>query len=401
MRLAALAALLLGAGLGGCGADKEKVADRALSAAAPPAEAAALAPPPRPAPAPAALQSAVEAVARPFDGDVGVAVKDLQAGWAATWQGDKAFPQQSAMKIWLAVAVLDAVDRGQLRLEDAVVVTPPDLSVFNSPMVRPMVLKDGRLETTVDKLLLWAISKSDNAATDILMRRVGGGEAVQAVLERKGLRDVRVGFEERVLQPRISGLEWRPEYIDGDLFNRARDGVPDQVRDAALEQYLRNPPDGATPLGTVNALESLMAGKLLSPASTQRLLRIMSENRAGAARLKAGLPAASPDEGGAWRLSHKTGTGPDWRDTTAGYNDVGVMLAPDGRAYAVAVYIGRTARPVRERQKLIADVARAVVAHWESTPARPVQTAQSRPAQNPAAQNPAAQNPAAQSPPSS
>jgi hypothetical protein len=46
----------------------------------------------------------------------------------------------------------------------------------------------------------------------------------------------------------------------------------------------------------------------------------------------------------------------------------------------VAVYIGRTDRPVPERQKLIADVSRAVVAHWDSTqPAPPLVTATSTP----------------------
>lgn len=360
---AAAAMMLLAAG---CGADQENVADRARSAASGSAEAAVLAPSPPPKPAPAAFQAEIERLVRPFAGDVGIAVKDLRDGWAATWQGDKFFPQQSTMKIWLAVAVLDAVDRGELRLDETVVVTPTDLSVFNSPMVRPMVMKTGRLETTIDQLLLWALSKSDNAATDILMRRVGGGAQVQTVLERKGLRGVRVGVEQRLLQPRISGLEWRPDFIDGDLFNRARDQVPDAERDAALDRYLRLPPDGATPVGTVNALQALAEGQLLSPASTQRLLTIMFESRAGASRLKAGLPVAPEDGAPFWRLSHKTGTGPDWRKVTAGYNDVGVMVAPDGRAYAVAVYIGRTERPTRERQAMIASIARAVVAHWEA-----------------------------------
>jgi beta-lactamase class A len=188
---------------------------------------------------------------------------------------------------------------------------------------------------------------------------MGGGAEVQKVLAAKGLRDVEVGVEERLLQPRISGLEWRTEYIDGDLFNRARDRVPDAERDAALARYLQNPPDGATPIGTVNALEALAEGRLLSPESTERLLFIMSEGRAGGARLKAGTPVD-------WRLSHKTGTGPDWRRVTAGYNDVGVMMAPNGQAYAVAVYIGRTEAPVRERQALMAAVARAVVEHWHA-----------------------------------
>jgi beta-lactamase class A len=377
-----LLALLSAVALTACGADRENIADRAMSAATGPAEAAAIAPTPVPAPAPAEFQAEIERIAQPFEGDVGIAVKDLQAGWAAAWQPDKFFPQQSTMKIWLAVAVLDAVDRGELSLDEVVVVTPADLSLFNSPMVRPMTLKTGRLETTIEQLLTWALRKSDNAATDLLMRRVGGPAEVQQVLDRKGLRGVRGGLEQRMLQPRISGLEWRPEYIDGDLFNRARDRVSDVERDAALERYLRLPPDGATPVGTVNALESLYRGKLLSPQSTERLLTIMFESRAGAGRLRAGLPEETP-EGAVWRLSHKTGTGPDWRKVTAGFNDVGVIVAPDGRSYAVAVYIGRTEKSVRERQTLIADVSRAVAAHWERTRVVPTQVAGEAPPAQP------------------
>lgn len=358
MKPASVAALSLATLLAACGGpDQENIADRAMAEALPSAEAAAIAPTPRPTPAPPAFQARIEALAQPFEGDVGIAVKDLKDGWAATWQGDKLFPQQSTMKVWMAVALLDGADRGRIRLDEVVTITPPDLSVFNQPMVRPLVMKTGSYQASIERLLGWSISKSDNAATDILMRRIGGGSVVQGTLDRKGLRGVRVALEERVLQPRISGLEWRPEFIDNDLFELARDRAGEQVREAALEQYLRSPPDGATPLGTVNALEALAAGRLLSPQSTELLLRVMSEGRAGAARLRAGLP-----EG--WRLSHKTGTGPDWRRTVAGYNDVGVLVAPDGHAYAVAVYIGRTERPVRERQILIADVARAVVEHW-------------------------------------
>lgn len=386
MRTAA-AALLAAFVLSGCGADHENIADRAVSVASGPAEAAVIAPTPPPAPAPAKFQAEIERIAQPFAGDVGIAVKDLQSGWAASWQADRFFPQQSTMKIWLAVAVLDAVDRGELSLDEVVVVTPADLSLFNSPLVRPLTMKTGRLETTIEQLLKWALSKSDNGATDLLMRRMGGPAEVQKVLDRKGLRGVRGGLEQRVLQPRISGLEWRPEYIDGDLFNRARDQVSDAERDAALERYLRLPADGATPVGTANALEALYRGKLLSPASTQRLLTIMFESRAGAGRLRAGLPKAEvgSEPAALWRLSHKTGTGPDWRRVTAGFNDVGVMVAPDGRAYAVAVYIGRTDRPVPERQKLIADVSRAVVAHWESgRPAPQPVTVAEAPAPEPA-----------------
>jgi beta-lactamase class A len=55
---------------------------------------------------------------------------------------------------------------------------------------------------------------------------------------------------------------------------------------------------------------------------------------------------------------------------TAGYNDVGLMTAPDGQVYAVAVMIASTRAPIPARQALMADVARAVVAAHDAEAAR-------------------------------
>jgi beta-lactamase class A len=334
------------------------------------------APPPAP-PAPAEVQEAVDALAKRTRSHVGVAVKDLQDGWIAAYQGDTPFPQQSVIKIWLGIAVLDAVDRGELALDEVVMVRREDLSLFNQPM-KPLVLRapaEG-YPITIGQLLVRSLTQSDNAATDILMRRLGQGAAVQKVLDAKGLHGVRVGVQERMLQPSISGLRWTPEYSNLGVFNQARQAVPAHIREAAFTRYVDNPLDGATPVGAVNGLEDLKEGRLLSPASTQRLLSIMSESRAGARRLRAGLKPG-------WLLSHKTGTGPDWNGETAGYNDVGVLVAPDGRAYAVAVYMGRTGIAAGERRAFMSSVARTVVEHWEAThgagverrPDRPLETA--------------------------
>ena len=61
-----------------------------------------------------------------------------------------------------------------------------------------------------------------------------------------------------------------------------------------------------------------------------------------------------------WTIAHKTGTGQDLGRRNAGFNDVGLLTAPDGRRFAIAVMIGDTIRPMHERQLLIQDVAAAV-----------------------------------------
>ena len=60
-------------------------------------------------------------------------------------------------------------------------------------------------------------------------------------------------------------------------------------------------------------------------------------------------------------MAHKTGTGQVLDSVSTGYNDVAIITAPDGKAYAVAVMIASTERPIPERQALMGAVARAVV----------------------------------------
>lgn len=305
---------------------------------------------------PADLSERVTALARSFDGDVGIAIKDLRDGWTFEWNGDRRFPQQSVAKLWTATAVLQAIDDGRLRLDDPVTVTRADLSVFNEPLAAR--LRGGAYQTDLRELLALAIVESDNAANDVLVRRLGGRAVVQAVIDRKGLTGIAAGIQQRELQSRIAGLDWRPEYGGGRRFEAARAQAPAAAREAAMQSYLAAPDDGATPAATVQALQALQAGRLLSRPSTALLLSLMRQSEHGPDRLAGGLEPG-------WSIAHKTGTGQHLGLLHVGTNDVGVLTAPDGHAYAVAVYIGRSIRPLSWREGLMRNVARAIVAHWK------------------------------------
>jgi len=309
----------------------------------------------RPAP-PAALSARLQALAKAFPGRVGLAVEDIDAGWIADADGQTLYPQQSVSKLWVAMTVLDAIDRGRLALADPVEVRAGDMSVFNQPIQKKLV--GGVYKTTIDDLLVYAIAASDNAANDLLMRRLGGSDRVRAWLVARRVAGVRCGPEERILQSDIAGVTWRPEYSFGQAFWTARDLIAPDVRAARLQAYLADPPDGATPDGVVEGLSRLAKGRLLSPSSTERLLQILRQTTTGPLRLKAGLAAG-------WTIAHKTGTGQDLGDLSTGYNDVGLLTAPDGRIYAVAVMIASTRAPIPVRQSLMADVARAVVQYHD------------------------------------
>src|SRR3569623_823920 len=299
-----------------------------------------------------ALDARIRAIGQAFNGDIGIAVRDVETGWTTAYDGDTFFPQQSVSKFWVALTARDKVDRGELSLNRPVTLHKDDITLFHQP-IAAQIGANG-YTTTVGQLMFRALTQSDNTCNDAVLWRAGGPDAVRAFLRSKGISGIRFGPGERLLQSAIAGLHWKQSYAYGGGFFAARDALPLSTRRAAFERYIANPMDGATPLGVVDALARLKRGELLSPESTQRLLSIMSHTKTGPQRLKGGLEPG-------WHLSHKTGTGQVLGSVQAGYNDIGVITAPDGHSYALAVMIRRTSAPLGERMRAMQHTVRAVI----------------------------------------
>lgn len=303
---------------------------------------------------PRALVERVDALVRGFPGIAGVAIRAVDEGWTVEAGGRRRMPQQSVSKLWVAMTVLDQRDSGRLKLDDPVTVYPADLTLFHQPIAG--LVKPAGYQTTVGGLLARALTQSDNTANDRLLSLVGGPSAVRAFVERKQLGDIRFGPGERLLQSKTAGLTWQQSYSLGNGFEIARSRLAPEVRAAALQAYISDPPDGAAPLAIADALARLARGELLSETSTRYLLSTMGASVTGRARLRAALPPG-------WSIQHKTGTGQELGRRNAGFNDVGLLTAPDGRRYAIAVMIGDTTRPMRERQLLIQAAASALTGY--------------------------------------
>jgi beta-lactamase class A len=312
------------------------------------------APKPAPAvPAPAALHDQVTAIAKAFDGKAGIAIVSLRDGWELDWNAKSMFPQQSCSKLWVAITAMDKVDHGKVSLDTPVTIGKNDLTLFHQP-IRDKVLVGGTYTTTIGSLLFQAITESDNTANDSLMRSVGGPAAVRAMIARKGLGAIRFYNGERALQSRTAGLPWKQSYSLGNSFWDARAALPMKVRNAAFARYIASPYDGASPHAIASALAALRKGQLLSPASTDKLLSIMGQTRTGGLRVKAAL-------GPGWDWNHKTGTGQELNGRIAGINDIGLLTAPDGSVYAVAL-MTMPNKADGSAQELMRDVTRAVIA---------------------------------------
>ena len=310
-------------------------------------------------PAPTALTQRIQQLGRGFEGRVGIAVQSVEDGWRTGWRAEELHPQQSVSKFFVALTAMGAVDQGRLTLDDPVTLTRGDLTLFNQPIAQ-RVLASGTYTTTVNALMVDALTKSDNTANDKLMRVAGGPDAVRRFIADRRLGNIRFYEGERALQSRIAGLTWSQSYSIGDAFYKARAALPLAVRQSLFNRYIDDPYDGAAPYSIVDTLTRLKRGELLSPTSTARLLTIMSNTRTGKNRLRGGLKPG-------WTLAHKTGTGQVLGSVQAGYNDIGILTAPDGRSYAVAVMIKKTSTPLIVRMNLMNDVVRAVIAQHEAT----------------------------------
>ena len=103
-------------------------------------------------------------------------------GPMACVNGERPMPMQSVMKLLVAIAVLDAVDRGAWTLDEKVTLHRDDITPFASPLGRS--IGDDGLSISVGDLVARAVIDSDSTAADVLIRKLGGPAAVQQVSRR-------------------------------------------------------------------------------------------------------------------------------------------------------------------------------------------------------------------------
>lgn len=302
--------------------------------------------------APFGLRNQIATLGRQFDGIAGISIVSLRDGWQIDQNAARLYPQQSCSKLWVAIAAMDLVDQGRISLDQTVTLGRDDLTLFHQP-IRAKILGGGAT-TTLGKLLFTAITESDNTANDKLMRSIGGPDAVRDMVERKGLGAIRFYDGERALQSKIAGLIWSQSWGIGDGFYKARSALPLSLRKASFERYISDPYDGASPHAVALALARLKRGELLSPQSTQKLLSTMGATRTGGMRVRAALKPG-------WKWSHKTGTGQVLQGRIGGINDIGILTAPDGSVYAMAIMTVPN-RSDGAAQGLMQTVTRAVIA---------------------------------------
>jgi beta-lactamase class A len=224
---------------------------------------------------------------REHGGRLGFVAHDFGGDNRVSWRGDERFVYCSTFKMYLAAATLMRVQAGQEQLDRLIPITRADM-INHAPVTGPAVGSS----LSVEQLMKGTVEVSDNPAANLLLKALGGLEAMQAFY--RGIGDA---------STRVDRFEPEMNRLDGD-----KDTITPARSAANIHRLFIDP---ASPL---------------SQDTKTMLLGWMFSSPTGVDRIKAGVPAG-------WRVAHKTGTG--------GYgptNDIGILYPPTGAPVIVAAY---------------------------------------------------------------
>jgi beta-lactamase class A len=134
------------------------------------------------------LEADVRSILAGRPGTFGIYARNLGTAETVAINADRVLPTESAAKTFMLVHYSALVTEGTLDPTRRITLTPEDLAL-GSGVLR--FLAPG-LQPTLDDLAWLMIIVSDNLATDVVLREIGGADAVNARMSGLGLETARV-----------------------------------------------------------------------------------------------------------------------------------------------------------------------------------------------------------------
>lgn len=265
---------------------------------------------------PPPIEKKLAALEASMHGRIGVFAINTANKQQIQYRATERFPIQSTFKIMAVSAILKQSMIDNPLLQQKITYKKRDL-VFWSPITEKH-LADGM---TILELCSAAMMFSDNTATNLLMKKLGGPEAVTAFARSIGDTTFRVD-------------SWEPE------LNSNPKSLHDTSTPKAMEQSLQ---------------KLTLANELASPARKQ-LVIWMKGNTTGDTRIRAGVPKK-------WIVADKTGAGDDFGIS----NDIGIIWPPNCAPIVIAIYSVHHKKDTTRSDDAIASATRLVIDEFAQT----------------------------------
>jgi beta-lactamase class A/beta-lactamase class A VEB len=260
---------------------------------------------------------------------VGVSIIGNDGKDTLSLHGDRRFPMQSVFKFHIALAVLSEIDKGKLSLDQKIEIGKDELlpEDFWSPL-RDENPNGGIF--TIEKLIQYSVSHSDNTACDVLIRLIGTPKTVEEYIKKSGIQDIQITFNEEEMQ-----AKWE---------NMFQNWTTPKAASEALRLFYEN------------------KNNLLSKASYDFFWKTNKETTTGKNRIKGMLPEGTI-------VAHKTGWSGTNKETgiTAAVNNIGIVFLPDGKYFIISVFVSESKEDFDTNEKIIADIAKATYDFYTTT----------------------------------
>lgn len=237
------------------------------------------------------LSSKLRIIEAAAGGTLGISIRNVQSARTLDYKADQLVGHCSSFKLSLAALVLKLDQSGQIDASERLRWTPHDLMSV-SPFTTER-LRDG---ATMLELAEFTQKYSDNAAANILLKRLGGPARLTQFWREIGDQTSRLDRTE----PSLNNVP------------------PGEVRDTTSPQAM------------ALTIERLVFGDVLSSDGRAMLQSWMVETRTGVRRVRAGLPDG-------WTAGDKTGTS-FWPGMGSLYVDIGFATSPGGVDFTFAAY---------------------------------------------------------------
>lgn len=255
---------------------------------------------------------------------IGVSIKNIEDKDTLSINGKLNAPLMSVFKFHIALATLNLVDKEKLTLTQKFFIKKEDLHEDTWSPIRDE-FPNGNMYLTLDQLLRYTISHSDNNGCDILLELIGGTKTVQKFIRKQGILNFVIKVNEQEMQT------WENLYINT-----------------------------STPLATTELLEKFYKGQVIKKESTNYLYQIMVECSRGSTWMKAGLPEGT-------ELAHRTGiSGTNDDNLRVALNDVGIVKLPNGKHLIISIYLKDITETKENTEKIIADITKATWDYYKN-----------------------------------
>ena len=273
------------------------------------------------------LQQKIQGIIAGKDAEVGVSIVAGDGKDILSINGDEHFPLQSVFKFHIALVALSEIDKGKFSLDQKIKIEQKELLPGLYSPIREKYPTGATLK--LSEILEYTVSESDNVGCDVLLRMLGGPQAIEEYFIKNKFRDISIKINEETQQ-----ANWDLQFQNWTTPKAANE---------VLRSFYDN------------------KKKLLSKKSYDFIWKTMKDTTTGANRLKGQLPPGTV-------VAHKTGTSGINKTTgiTAAVNDIGVVFLPDGRHFFISVFVTNSKENADANEKIVADIAKTAWDYFTS-----------------------------------